>query len=104
MKPDAVREEREAAWIGDAVLSLYARRWVLEHTGRMDQELFAALTSNQFLSTIANPTAVEARIGRRYQEADLAAAFAFIEAEVLPQFLAQQKKRTRNSNAGRVRR
>lgn len=101
MKPrDAVRDEREAAWIGDAVLSLFARRWVLENAGRMDQELFAALTSNQFLSTFGNPTALEARIGECYQKDGLPAAFAVIESEFLPRFQAQQRKRTRNRMAG----
>ena len=94
-QPDPVREEREAAWLGDAVLSLYARRWVLARTGRMDQEMFAALTSNHFLSTIGPPTAVEARIGRAYQSGGLDAAFVFIAAEVLPRFLAQEKNRRR---------
>ena len=91
--PDPVRQEREEAWTGDAVLSLYARRWILEHTGRMDQEMFAAMTSNHFLSTIGQPTAVEARIGRRYQQEGLAAAFALIESELLPRFLVQEKNR-----------
>lgn len=94
-QPDAVREEREEAWIGDAVLSLYARRWILERTGRMDQEMFAALTSNQFLSTIGKPTAMEARIGRSYEEGGLEKAFALIEAELLPKFQAQERNRRR---------
>jgi dsRNA-specific ribonuclease len=94
-QPDAVRQEREAAWIGDAVLTLYARRWILERTGRMDQEMFASLTSNRFLSTIGQPTAQEARIGRTYQEGGLDAAFALIEAEMLPRFQAQEKNRRR---------
>lgn len=96
MKPvDAVRKEREEAWIGDAVLGLFARRWILENTGRMDAELFTAMTSNQFLSTISNPTRMESRIGRRFEDEGLDAAFAFLETEVLPMFLAQQKKRAR---------
>jgi hypothetical protein len=65
MKPtDPVRREREEAWIGDAVLSLFARNWILASSGSMDAALFAAMTSNQFLSTIGNPTTVESRIGR----------------------------------------
>ena len=96
MKPaDAVRQEREEAWIGDAVLGLFARRWILEQSGRMDAGLFTAMTSNQFLSTIGNPTVMESRIGRHYQEGGLDAAFGFIEAEILPRFLASQKKRAR---------
>lgn len=93
MKPaDAVSQEREDAWIGDAVLALFARRWILANARRMDAMLFTAMTSNQFLSTLSNPTRLESRIGRRFTEHGLEAAFAFIEAEVLPQFLAQTKK------------
>jgi hypothetical protein len=90
---DPVRREREEAWIGDSVLGLYARKWILESTGRMDAEMFAAMTSNQFLSTIGNPTSVEARIGREYAESGLAAAFALIEREILPRFASQQRRR-----------
>jgi len=93
MKPaDAASQEREEAWIGDAVLALFARRWILTNVRCMDAELFTAMTSNQFLNTISNPTRLESRIGRRFTEEGLEAAFAFIEAEVLPQFLAQTKK------------
>ena len=63
---DEVIQEREEAWIGDAVLGLFAREWILRNTGRMDAELFTAMTSNQFLSTISNPTRLESRIGRRF--------------------------------------
>ena len=93
---DPVRLEREEAWIGDAVLSLFARRWILASTDSMDAELFAAMTSNHFLSTIGNPTAVEARIGRTFTAEGLAAAFALIETELLPRFLSQQRKRRRS--------
>ena len=94
MKPaDAVSQEREEAWIGDAVLGLFARQWILRNTGRMDAELFTAMTSNQFLNTISNPTRLESRIGRRFTEDGLAGAFTFIESEVLPQILAQTKRK-----------
>jgi len=92
---DAVRREREEAWIGDAVLGLFARRWILEKTGRMDAEMLTAMTSNRFLSTIANPTTLESRIGKRFQSGGLEAAFALVEDEVVPRFLAQQKNRAR---------
>jgi hypothetical protein len=93
MKPtDPVRREREEAWIGDAVLSLFARNWILASSGSMDAALFAAMTSNQFLSTIGNPTTVESRIGRAYSSDGLAAAFTLIEQEILPRFLAQRRK------------
>ncbi len=93
MQPDAVTIEREEAWIGDAVLGLFARRWILKEQGRMDADMFMAMTCNQFLSTIGNPTRIESRIGQRYREDGLDAAFSFIESEILPRFLQQNKKR-----------
>ena len=95
-QPDPVQREREEAWIGDAVLALFARRWILEKTGKMDAVRFTAMTANSFLATIGQPTAVEARIGRCYQEKGLEAAFAHIEAEILPRFLALKAIRRRN--------
>lgn len=93
-RADAVSQERQEAWIGDAVLGLFARQWILENTGRMDAEIFAAMTSNQFLSTIGNPTQLESRIGKRFKEEGLEAAFSLIEGELLPRFLVQQRNRT----------
>ena len=96
MKPvDPVSKERQEAWIGDAVLSLFARGWILRNAGRMDSEMLTAMTSNQFLSTISNPTQFESRIGRRYQKEGLEGAFALIETELLPKFVAQQRNRSR---------
>jgi dsRNA-specific ribonuclease len=91
--PDAVRIEREAAWIGDAVLSLYARQYILRTSGTMDAAEFTAFTSNAFLSAFGPPTRVESRIGQVYQRAGLQAAFAFIETEFLPLYLKQRRNR-----------
>lgn len=88
-------EIRNDAWIGDAVLALYAREWILRTEGAMDGELLAAFSSNRFLEATGHPTRVEAEIGRIYQADGLAAAFAWIEERLLPIFLAQQKRRTR---------
>ena len=99
-KKDIQRREREQAWIGDAVLGLFARRWILEREGKMDAEMFARMSSNQFLSAIGNPTAVEAKIGRRFESDGLQAAFEHIEAEIVPLFLRQEKRRIRQ-NGGR---
>lgn len=92
---DPVRRERELAWIGDAVLGLFAREWILRTCGRMDSEWFAGMTSNQFLSCFGNPTTVEAAIGSIYQSSGLEAAFDHIEHEFVPLFLKQQKNRER---------
>ncbi len=85
-KDDEMRREREAAWVGDAVLALFARQFVLRERGTMDGEWFTLLTSNEFLSAFGNPTRVEASIGRVYQEQGLQAAFDWMEGELLPVF------------------
>lgn len=92
-KPDI--SLRNEAWIGDAVLGLFARKWILREQGQMNGDTLAAFTSNHFLSGFGNPTAVEAEIGRIYEEGGLAAAFSEIESRFLPSFLAQEKRRKR---------
>lgn len=89
MDPGTLRDQ---AWIGDAVLALYARRWLLKNPtpcGWTRQELFARMTTNGFLSGIGEPTAVEAEIGRIFEREGLSAAEAHIEATILPRFLKQ---------------
>ncbi len=93
LKDDQLRQEREFAWIGDAVLALFAREFVLRERKQMDGEWFTRLTSNEFLSTFGNPTRVEASIGRLYREKGMEAAFAWMEAELLPVFRKQVAKR-----------
>lgn len=85
-KDEEIRRERESAWIGDAVLALFARQFVLRERGAMDGEWFTLLTSNDFLSAFGNPTRVEASIGQLYHEQGIDAAFAWMEAELLPLF------------------
>ncbi len=84
--------EREAAWIGDAVLALFARQFVLRERGEMDGDWFTRLTSNEFLSATGNPTRVEASIGRLYREQGLDAAFAWMDAHLVPLFRKQIAK------------
>lgn len=85
--------ERADAWLGDAVLALFARQYILNTTGVMGQEEFAAMTSNTFLSAFGPPTRVESWIGREYKDAGLAAAFTWIETNLLPLYLKQKKNR-----------
>ena len=92
-KVDEIRAERESAWIGDAVLALFARSWVLQERGKMDGEWFTRLTSNDFLSALGNPTQVEARIGAIYREIGLEAAFAWMEGELIPRLRKQMAKK-----------
>ena len=92
-KAEELRQERETAWIGDAVLAVCARQFVLRERQTMDGEWFTRLTSNDFLSAFGNPTRVEAGIGKLYLEQGLDAAFAWMEAELLPLFRKQIAKR-----------
>lgn len=95
-----IRELKDLAWIGDAVLALYAREWLLQqpdHPLFTRQQLFIRLTSNQFLVSIGEPTRVEAGIGMVYQEKGIEAAFAHIEKQIRPVF----EKHVRNASKGR---
>ena len=92
------RTLREEAWVGDAVLSLYARRWLLRHASKKlsdadRQQLFELFVSNQFLSAFGEPSQVEAAIGRKFEQEGLAAAFAYIEKSFLDSFRKSARKR-----------
>ncbi|MGY2711510.1 hypothetical protein [Thermostichus sp. MS-CIW-28] len=97
---------RDKAWLGDAVLSLFARQWLLGPPQDWQvpsppscdlnrAELFTWLTSNQFLSTFRDPTQVEAEIGLVYEKEGLQAAFEYIQTHLLPLFVRQVNNRAR---------
>lgn len=92
-KTEEIDQEREEAWIGDAVLALYVREWLLRHKGQIDGQAFIRATSNDFLRHFGNPTSVEAEIGRIYQEGGLQVAFAFVEEKLIPLFQKQERVR-----------
>ncbi|MGB0416921.1 MAG: hypothetical protein ACPGKS_08735 [Coraliomargarita sp.] len=88
-------DKRTKAWIGDAVLALFARKWILEQSDikpKQRSDFFIRMTSNKFLSAIGEPTAMEAAIGVIYETQGLEAAFAHIEATFVPLFKKQQAK------------
>ena len=93
----------EDAWIGDAVLALYARLKILREDGRVDGEKCKRLTSNQFLGTLGEPTRVEARIGRVYAGEGLEAAFIWIDKHLLPLFEKQEENRKKKPPSKRSR-
>lgn len=94
-RPADPREgERCDAWIGDAVLALVARQWILGRYGKTDGAMLSRLTSNQFLSACGNPTAVEAKIGRLFRDHGLEAARDYVERELVPLFLKQERNRS----------
>jgi hypothetical protein len=89
---------RGEAWVGDAVLALYARRWLLRYTTKKmseadRQQLFELFVSNQFLSSFGEPSQVEATIGRKFEEEGLLAAFIHIEKSFLDSFRKSARKR-----------
>ena len=88
-RDEEMKEERECAWVGDAVLALFARQYVLQQRGSMDGEWFTRLTSNDFLSAFGNPTRVEASIGKLYLQGGLEPAFTWMEENLLPLFRKQ---------------
>ena len=92
-KDEEIRIERANAWIGDAVLGLFARQFVLRERNMMDGEWFTRMTSNEFLSAFGNPTRVEASIGKLFLDGGLDAAFAWMDAELVPLFRRQIAKR-----------
>ena len=92
-KDEARRREQELAWIGDTILDLFARTWILKERGSVCGETLRRMTSNQFLTCIGNPTTVEAKIGILYRDGGMECAFAWIEAELLPIFEKQERKR-----------
>jgi hypothetical protein len=80
-------QEQAEAWLGDAVLALFARQWILGVLGRADGEIQGLITSNQFLSRFGNPTAVEAGLGRIWRDRGLEPAFAEIRATMLAEMI-----------------
>ena len=103
MKVDeaALTKEREEAWIGDAVLALYVREWLLAKGYGLDGQAFIRFTSNDFLRLQGNPTSVEAEIGRIYEEKGLQVGFDWIEEHLLPRFLRREKQLAALDKKGR---
>jgi len=101
MKED---EKRTKAWIGDAVLALFARQWILLQSDIAPQEraeVFIQMTSNKFLSALGEPTAMEAEIGSVYERDGLEVAFKFIAEKFVPIFLKQEKNRKKGGGSYR---
>lgn len=92
-RDEELKSSREDAWIGDAVLALFARQFVLRERKSMDGEWFTRLTSNDFLSAFGNPTKVEAAIGKLYLEGGEQAAFTWMSENLVPLFRKQLANR-----------
>jgi dsRNA-specific ribonuclease len=88
------------AWIGDAVLTLYARRRILAEDERIDAQRVEQMTSNQFLCSFGEAAETEARIGVVYQREGLDAAFVWIETNLMPIYERQEANRQRRTSPG----
>ncbi len=87
---------RDSSWVGDAVLALCARKWIIAHEkdlGSTRHNLFRDMTSNDFLASFGSPTEVEAELGRIFEADGLAAAQAHFETRFVPVFIKQQRNR-----------
>lgn len=84
LPPDLDPVVRAQAWVGDAILALYVREWILSFHGGIEGRLFIEFTSNDFLRLTGNATAVEAQIGRVFKSDGLEAAYAWIEHNLRP--------------------
>ena len=96
MNPMTVEEKRNLAWVGDAVLALFARRWILQQTNIPNKEraeVFQAMTSNEFLSHFGEPTKIECEIGILFENEGLTEANNYIETYLLPKFIKKQKQK-----------
>ena len=88
----SMEQEKADAWMGDAVLALFARRWILDTFGRPDGALQNLVTSNQFLSRFGVPTAVEASIGRALAADGMDAALALVKERFLADMVKQVRR------------
>lgn len=99
-------EKRQKAWVGDAVLALYAREWILKQSdisagNRID--VFTGMTSNRFLACLGEPTLVEAKIGHVYENEGLEKAYSYIDEEILPVFKKQRRNWLKSAKSYRDR-
>ena len=93
-----LEEKRNYAWVGDAVLALFARRWILQQakstsTSKERADLFQAMTSNEFLSHFGEPTQIECEIGMLFENEGLTKANHYIETQLLPNFIKKQRQK-----------
>ncbi|MFL3658841.1 MAG: hypothetical protein ACJ07L_12420 [Opitutales bacterium] len=99
-------EKRTKAWIGDAVLALFAREWILRQTDIAPGErieVFTGMTSNHFLACTGEPTLMEAKIGVIYEKDGVDEAFSYIEETLLPVFKKQRQNLLKSPGSYRVR-
>jgi hypothetical protein len=100
LDPSARQRIQDDSWIGDAVLALLAREWILAqpHVAPAERsDCFRNITSNQFLAALGNPSLIEAEIGLAYKNGGLAAANRYFLEKLVPLFEKQQRNRSRRA-------
>ena len=98
---DARAMEKAEAWLGDAVLALLVRDWLINALGSTDGDLQGLVTSNQFLSRFGQPTAVEASLGRLWRDQGYAAVESEFRKNFLPEMI-RHLRRQRPQLSGRL--
>ena len=93
--------EKAEAWLGDAVLALLTRDWLIKTLDSTDGDLQGLITSNHFLSRFGPPTAVEAALGRLWRDHGYAAAEAEFRQKFLPEMI-RHLRRQRPQLSGRL--
>lgn len=91
-----IEDKRNHAWIGDAVLALYARKWILRQSSIAPKEradVFQSMTSNEFLSHWGEPTQVESEIGLLFEKEGLEKTMQYLEENFLPIVLKRQARK-----------
>ena len=102
MGSDFIKQQGEDAWIGDAVLSVYARTRVLREQGKISANDERLLVSNRIINSYAQPTKTEALIGRRFRESGFDAAMLWIRENLEPVWAKQTEKRMKASGGSKV--
>ena len=90
MSAGEIEALRQEAWVGDAVLELYARTRILDEEHRRNTPRLIRFVRNAFLNHLGQPTRIEAEIGRCYMSGGLETAFVWIREHIEPLFLKQE--------------
>ena len=103
MTESELKQLQEEAWIGDAVLEIYVRTWILKTYGRQEPGVKSRFSSNAFLNCLGHPMVVEAQIGVIYTQQGLDAAFAWIKEKIEPVFVRQEENWQKDAGGRRTR-
>lgn len=95
-----MKKIHELAWLGDAVLGLYAREIILSKKSEsfhIYTEKFQKITSNEFLLRLGKPTEVEAKIGEIFKKDGIDKAYKWLDKNLLPHIQKEYGKNTKKN-------